>query len=725
MLQVEARVTTISDILDRIRSYSPDADLKTVMSAYLLAAKAHAGQTRKTGEPYLTHPLDVAMILAEMRMDTDTIATALLHDALEDNPLSKQEMTASVGREITGLVDGVTKIGKLKFRSHEELAAENFRKMMLAMSRDVRVILVKLADRTHNMRTIDGHSPEKAKKIAEETMEVFVPIANRLGLSRIKNELEDICFRAIHPESYAHITAWLEKTAADRDQYIHTVCQDLEHRLTADGVHGAVAGRAKHTWSLHKKMQNQGLSLDEIHDLIAFRVIVKDVGQCYATLGLVHSYYPPVPDRIKDYIARPKPNGYKSLHTTVFGPGKRRMEVQIRTEDMHRTNEDGIAAHWKYKEGRLALSNEDMARIGKIREVFQHASEAETAADFMAVLKPEFYADEVFVFTPAGDIRSLPAGATALDFAFAVHSEVGVHCAGAKVNGRIVPLRYELQSGDTLEILTSENQKPNRGWLDIARTGRAIQRIRRYLRAQEHELGVKLGREMVDAELRRSGSALSKVKNDGSLARVAQLHGFDNPELLFVDVAKGKLGLADVGKELLPDGAWKARQEAPSSTLGNLFARWNRRSESPVLISGEDGVLVSFANCCSPLPGEPVEGFITRGRGISVHKVECAELKRTDLDRRIAVEWDRETRLRHSTEVRIVCTDRPGMLADISKVCEQAQININRAEARAMDDGRSVCTLTLSVRDVEEMTTLSANLRRVKGVESVERVQAV
>lgn len=716
-------MTTISDIVEKIRSYSPDADFGVVMSAYLLAAKAHAGQTRKSGEAYLTHPLDVAMILAELRMDTETIATALLHDALEDNPITKAEMEARIGPEVTALVDGVTKIGKLKFRSKDELAAENFRKMMLAMSRDLRVILVKLADRTHNMQTIEHHAPAKQREIARETLEIFVPIANRLGLTRIKNELEDSCFLAMHPDEHREVTAFLERTQADRAVYIARTAGEIRERLAADEVGAEVSGRAKHAASIFRKMQGQGLQVGEVHDIIAFRVIVPDIGRCYASLGLVHSYYPPIPDRIKDYIARPKPNGYQSLHTTVMGPGDRRMEVQIRTPDMHRVNEEGVAAHWRYKEGRLALSNEDVAKIARIRDVFEHASELEDAADFMEALKCEFYADEVFVFTPAGDIRTFPAGASALDFAYSVHTEVGNRCVGAKVNGRMVPLRYALQSGDSVEILTSPNQKPNRGWLEIAKTGRAIQKIRRVLKEEERELGVRLGRELIEAELKRFSITIAKVRAEGGLNRVLQARGIGAADDLYLDVGRGRLMAPDVVRELMPEGAWKPRHETSASPLSAVFGRWGRRAESPVLIGEEDGVLVHFAKCCSPLPGEPIAGFITRGRGITVHRADCGELERLDEDRRVAVQWDAGQRHRHHSEIQIVCADRPGLLADISKVCEQANVNISRADARSIDEDRAVCTLVLSVRDIDEMNVVSANLRKVKGVESVQRLQ--
>jgi guanosine-3',5'-bis(diphosphate) 3'-pyrophosphohydrolase len=712
-------VSTISEILDTIRGYSPDADLEVVMKAYLLAAKAHAGQTRKSGEPYLTHPLAVAGILADMKMDVDTIATALLHDALEDNPLSVNEMRSEMGEVITRLVDGVTKIGKLKFRSNEELQAENFRKMMLAMSADLRVILVKLADRLHNMETLGFHGkPEKQKGIARETLDIFVPIANRLGLTRMKGALEDLCFLYLEPEACAEINAHLEETHGGRADYTARVAEALNQQLHAQGVECEVFGRAKHRYSIFKKMRESGLKVAEVQDILGFRVLVDDIGECYHALGLIHASFPPVPDRIKDYIARPKANGYQSLHTTVVGPEGLRVEVQIRTRAMHRIAEEGIAAHWKYKEGRLALTTDDVARISKIRDLFESAREADNATDFMETVKGEFYADEVFVFTPNGDVKQMPQGSTTLDFAYSVHTDVGNRCTGARVNGRIVPLRYSLKSGDTVEILTSPSQKPNRDWLEIARTGRAIQKIRRELRLQERELGIRLGQEMLEAELKKYHASLQKVKAEGKLLEIAEARGYKDLDHLFVEVAHGQVTPLTLVREILPEEA-RAPQASP---LSSLFTRWRGRTESPVLISGEDGVLVTFARCCGPLPGESVAGYITRGRGISVHKIDCPQLKTQDGDRRIAVEWDPRSTLRHSGEIQILCTDRPGMLSNITKACEQAQVNINRAEARNMPDGRALCTLELAVRDVGELSRLIKTIERITGVEGVNRM---
>lgn len=714
---------TISDIVDKIRSYAPDADIQPVMTAYLLAARAHQGQMRKSGEPYLTHPMAVAGILADLRMDVETVATALLHDALEDNPITRAQMEAEIGPVITELVDGVTKIGKLRFRSKEELAAENFRKMMLAMSRDLRVILVKLADRLHNMSTLEGHgNAEKEKQIARETMEIYVPIANRLGLTSIKDPLEDLCVQVLHPEEFAQIATWLTDTQSDRDAYIAEIVGELKARLAASGVHCKVKGRAKHIASIWRKMERQGVKVEEVPDLLAFRVICADLGTCYLALGLIHAAFPPVPDRIKDYVARPKPNGYQSLHTTVVGPKGRRVEIQIRTADMDRVADEGIAAHWQYKEGHLGLTPDEVIRIARIRELFDAAREAEDATDFMEAVKVEFYADEVFVFTPMGDVKRFPQGATILDFAYAVHTDVGHHCIGAKVNGRMVPLKYELQSGDTVEILTSESQRPSRDWVNLARTGRAIQKIRRYLRHEELEHAVRLGRDMVEAELKRHAWTMAKVLREGRLKDTLKKRHHKDLDGLLVEVARGHLTPSAVAHDLLPEGVWHPRSDDQASgPLQAILSRFRKSSQSPVLITGEDGLLVQFARCCGPLPGEPVVGFITRGRGITVHRLTCTQLGGMDPERQIAVEWDQASDTRHSGEIRIYCTDRPGMLANITKLCEQCGVNINRAEAKTSSESPAVVTLELDLRDVSELNRLIANIEKLPGVEAVHR----
>jgi GTP pyrophosphokinase len=467
-------------------------------------------------------------------------------------------------------------------------------------------------------------------------------------------------------------------------------------------------------------MDRQGLKVEDVPDLLAFRVIASDLGTCYLVLGLVHASFPPVPDRIKDYVARPKANGYQSLHTTVIGPEGLRVEIQIRTEEMDRVAEEGIAAHWQYKEGHLKLSPDELIQIARIRDLFDAARDAEDATDFMEAVKVEFYADEVFVFTPKGDVKRFPQGATTLDFAYAVHTDVGNHCTGAKVNGRLVPLRYELQSGDTVEIVTSESQRPSRDWIALAHTGRAIQKIRRFLRQEEREQGLRLGREMIEAELKRFSWTLQKVCKEASYREALKKRGVKDLDPLLVEVARGHVALGPLVKDLLPDGIYQARQEDHGG-LSSLLNRFRRSTTSPVLITGEDGLLVSYAKCCGPLPGEPIAGFITRGRGITVHRSACPQLAGMDPDRQIPVEWDAQAEVKHSGEIRIYCTDKPGMLAKITNICEQNGVNINRAEAQAPNDAPAVVTLELELRDVSELTRLISNIEKVPGVDAVTR----
>ena len=716
--------TTISDIVATITAYAPDAEVAPVMQAYLLAARAHQGQFRKSGEAYLQHPIEVARILADMRMDVDTIATALLHDALEDNPITKEEMSAQVGPVITELVDGVTKIGKLRFRSQEELQAENFRKMMLAMSKDLRVILVKLADRLHNMRTLEGHNPEKRAKIARETLEIYAPIANRLGLNKLKSELEDLGFRYTEPEAYADILAYLDRTAEDRHTYIERVCVILREELDSVGVQGEVSGRAKEPMSIWRKMQNQGCTVAEVPDILAFRVLLPDLSGCYTMLGQVHARFPPVPGRFKDYIARPKPNGYKSLHTTVIGPSGKRIEVQMRTHAMHSVAEKGIAAHWRYKEGHLDLDPKAMDEVTRIREAFAQAAQTSDATELMETVKVAFYADEVFVFTPAGDVKVFPLGATPIDFAYAIHSDVGDQCVGARVDGRIVPLDYRLKSGDRVEILTKTGQRPRRDWLDIAKTSSAIYRIRRYLRRAEEQSALRVGREILEAELERVGWSLSKADKDGLVDGYLKHRSLKSIDGVFIELARGHRPASEVAQQMLPKGVWFSRQEEGNrNRITGLLNRFVRKSRSPVVIGGQDDLLVSYAGCCNPLPGEPVVGFITRGRGITVHRADCEQLQRLEEDRRIPVEWDAGDDTRHSNSLVIFCENKPGMLSAVTKICEKHAVNIERAEARATQGPVGQILLQVAVRDLAELQAVITKIQRIPEVQHVERSQ--
>lgn len=717
----------IQEIVEEVRTYSPNADIGVVMGAYLFAANAHNGQTRRSGEDYLIHPLAVAFILAQMRMDVDTIATGLLHDTMEDCLTTRTELEGHFNAEVADLVDGVTKIGKLEFRSQEEAQAENFRKLVLAMGRDIRVILVKLADRLHNMRTMEHMKADRQRAISRETLEIYAPIANRLGLSKLKMELEDLCFRYLHPEIYADLTEKLGADSLARQSYIDRTTEAMRAGLAEKGVNVEVSGRPKHLFSIYRKMRQSGLEFEQLYDLTAFRVVAEDVGQCYTALGMLHGTYRHLPDRLKDYIANPKSNGYQSLHTVLMGPEATQIEVQIRTRDMHRVAELGIAAHWRYKEGHLALSREDVGKIARLREVFEAARDIDDSSEFLETVKVDLFSNEIFCFTPRGDVKIFPVGATALDFAYAIHTEVGHNCVGAKVNGRMVPLRYELQSGDYVSILTKPDQRPSRDWLNWAQTGRALSKIRREVREDERERGRVIGKELLENELRKRGMGLNRLIRNGKLERAIKELNQNKAEDLYLSLATGSLAVAKVLKLVVPAELLELPEqtEAPGPIQTIINKVW-RRSESPVLITGEEDVLVGFARCCNPLPGESVMGFITRGHGISVHRSSCPQLLAMEADRRIPVQWQKtKGGSTHPGELALLCSNKPGMLADIGGICKTLEINVTRMEARSLEDEKAELSLEVAVRHVEQLDQLIRKLEQVKGIIRVDRVRAV
>lgn len=705
----------VADIIETVQAYSPDADIDLIMRAYYFSAQAHNGQMRKSGEDYLIHPIAVAGILADMKMDVDTIATGLLHDTMEDCLTTHEALVAEFGPDVADMVSGVTKIGKLQFRTKQEAQAENFRKLILAMSKDVRVILVKLADRLHNMRTMEHMRPDRQKAISQETMDIFAPIANRLGLSRVKSDLEDLCFRYLHPETYADLSDQLEVRAPDHQAKISTVQRLISEGLEERGLTVSITGRVKHLISVHRKMKSKNLSFEEVHDLIAFRILTDDVGQCYTALGIIHSMFPHVPMRLKDYIAQPKSNGYQSLHTVVVPPGGQEVEIQIRTRQMHQLAESGIAAHWRYKEGHLTLSKEEVSKIARLRTLFEVAQEVTDPEEFLETLKIDLFSDEIFVFTPRGDVKFFPSGATALDFAYAIHSEVGNTCTGAKSNGRIVPLRYKLQNGDRLEILTNPSQRPNRDWLAIAKTGRALTKIRRELHEAEREKGRQLGKELLETELKKYNLTLSRITKSGQLDALLEKFNHQRPEQLFLDIAQGNTILNRVMSEIAPE-------EPQQNPITSFINRMRKRSVSPVLISGEEDVLTSYARCCNPLPGESVIGYITRGRGITVHRSDCNNLDGLEPERRIDVQWHKEARSQHSSEIELFCNDETGMLAEIAALCKKREVNIGRMSAEPLPDSKALLNIEVAIRDVRELADLIRALEAMKGIHAVKRV---
>ncbi len=718
-------MTTLENIIEKVQDYASNADIDQLVRAYVFAAREHNGQMRKSGEVYFIHPLAVADILAELKMDVDTISAGLLHDTMEDCLCTLDELEVEFGPEVAQMVDGVTKLGKLQFRTKEEAQAESFRKLVLAMAHDVRVILVKLADRLHNMRTMEHMKPHRQAAISQETLDIYAPIANRLGLSRLKMELEDLCFRYLHPDTHTELTEALGSGREDRQQYIEDATTTLEKQLAAGGLKVRVKGRHKHLFSIFRKMRAQNLAFEQVHDLLAFRVFVDEMPQCYTVLGIIHSLYRHIPEKLKDYIANPKSNGYRSLHTVVIGPGSRPIEIQIRTRAMHSVAEVGIAAHWRYKEGHLALSRDDINKIARLRELFEAAQEVTDSAEFLETIKIELFSNEIFTFTPKGDVKFFPQGATVLDFAYAIHTEVGRTCAGAKVNGAMVPLRYVLRSGDTVRIIRKANRRPNRDWLNIACTGRALTKIRRQLREDEREKDRVVGRELLQQELASHKLNLGRVLKAGTLEGFIRDQGFRKPEELFLAIAQGTIALEQVITELVPtEGPKKPTvTEAADTPLSRLFHKLRRRPKSSVLISGQDNMVVNYARCCNPLPGEAVTGFISREKGITVHASRCKQLLALDPDRRVTVEWQKEARAAHVSELRLVCVDKPGMLEQLGAACKTLGVNVASLKADGLGDGNADVRFAVAVEGVRELNSLIRRLQRIKGIHSVERIQ--
>jgi len=710
----------LDDILQKIRGYHPEADLEPVRQAYTFAARAHQGQMRRSGDPYVVHPLGVASIIADMRLDIPSLCAGLLHDCVEDTSVSVDELRGEFGREVAFLVDGVTKIGKIPWNSREERQAETFRKMLLAMAKDIRVILVKLADRTDNMRTL-GHMPrDKQELIARETMEIYAPLANRLGIQWIKVELEDLSFEHLMPEEYRRMVSDVADRDRERRSFISETVRVVERLLEEHHVRASVSGRVKHYYGIYAKMRRTGLDLAQLTDIIAFRVITHSVRDCYAALGILHSRFTPIPGRFKDYIALPKPNRYQSLHTSVIGPGKERIEVQIRTDEMHRIAEEGVAAHWRYKEGR-PIGSADAAKFDWLRQLAEWPQELRDSAEFMESVKIDLFQDEVYVFTPRGDVKAFPKGATPVDFAYAVHSKVGDHCSGARVNGAMVPLRYQLRNGDTVEILTSPNQKPNKDWIKFAVTSRAKTKIRQVLRHEERERARELGKELLERELRRYGASFAKLQKAGRLEEAAEQMRIGSEDELLMTLGYGKSMASDAVKLLLPEEDRKQEARTPGP-FEKLIRKVTGGPSAGIQVQGLGDVLIRFAKCCSPVPGDPILGFVTHGRGVAVHTRDCSRALDLDPVRRIDVEWDSSVRAAHPVSVQVVCADRPGLLANISRSISEVGVNINQAHCRATDDNRAINTFQFTVHDVGELRTVIQALQRIPGVYAVQRL---
>ncbi len=715
------RKVRIDDVIREVRSYLDNPDLELIRRGYVFAMKHHEGQLRKSGAPYLDHPIATSYLLARMRLDETTIATGLLHDTVEDCATVDGEMVKELfGPEIAMLVDGVTKISQMQFSSLEHQQAENFKKILMATARDVRVILVKLADRLHNMLTLEYVAREKRERIARETMEIYVPLAQRLGMQWVKTALEDLAFRFLNPRAYYDIVLRLARGRKEREKYIDEVIALLKDLLAQHNIQGEVSGRLKSIHSIHRKMQAQNLEFEEVMDLIAFRIILSSVAECYEVLGLIHSLWKPVPGRFKDYIALPKANMYQSLHTTVVGPKGERMEVQLRTQEMHRVAIFGIAAHWRYKEGGAA--DKDGQKFDWLRQIMEWHRETEDPRAFLAGLKTDLFADEVYVFTPKGDVLAFPKGATPIDFAYRIHTQVGHSIVGAKANGRMVPLRYEMQSGERIEVLTRKDQKPSRDWLQFVKTSTAKQKIRSYLKEEELERSLAAGRTMLEKELARYKLTLGKLEKSGDLQRIAEKYNYRTVESLLAAVGYGKLSTKYVLQEIVePD---KLEAGAVESTIDRLLRPLKRKKPESIKIQGIDDVLFRMAKCCSPVPGEAIVGFVTRGRGITVHTADCAIAGTLDEERRVEVEWgetnDQKT---VATTVAVTVQDRAGMLASITNVIGAQEINIHEIHSKNQPDQAAEIHFVLEINHIQQLNKLLSEIGKIRGVISAKRLR--
>ncbi|MDD2201865.1 MAG: bifunctional (p)ppGpp synthetase/guanosine-3',5'-bis(diphosphate) 3'-pyrophosphohydrolase [Firmicutes bacterium] len=708
---------TLDGLLEKARANRPDVDLSLIQNAWSYAQEAHDGQVRESGEPYFDHPVSVAFILADMNLDANTMAAGLLHDVIEDTGKSYEEISEAFGSEIATLVDGVTKLSRMDFKSREEQQAESLRKMFVAMAKDIRVILIKLADRLHNMRTLDYSPPEKQKRVAGETLEIYAPLAHRLGMWRMKWELEDLSLRYLDSMAYYELVEKVATKRQEREGYIEEARRTLEAALGEIGISAEIQGRPKHFYSIYRKMEKQGKDFGEIWDLMGLRVIVGTLRECYAVLGAVHSIWKPIPGRFKDYVAMPKSNMYQSLHTTVIGPRGEPLEIQIRTWEMHRTAEYGIAAHWRYKEGGGGGGDFE-EKITWLRQILEWQKETRNGTEFVETLKVDLFSDEVYVFTPRGDVKTLPAGSTPVDFAYSIHTDVGHSCSGARVNGRMVPLSKKLSTGDIVEIITSKSQAgPSRDWLAIAKTSKAKGKIRQWLKEQRREASVEQGKELIEKELRRLGLEVRANMKDERLLEVAQKFSYQSANDLLGSVGYGKVSAAQVVTRLVPD---RVLDEVPKP----FPTRSKSRSSHGVSVPGVDNVLVRFARCCNPVPGDEIIGYVTRGRGVSVHRLDCRNasiILDNDEERAVEVCWDTKAGESYPVDIEMEAYDAPGLLTLVINTTVEMKAHVSAVTARTVSNRLAVINMTMEINDVKHMNSVIERLKRISGVQSVRR----
>ncbi len=714
----------ITDILDQAGTYLNPDDLEIIEKAYIYSATVHQGQVRLSGEPYLTHPMEVAGILVGMEVDPATIVTGMLHDTVEDTLATLPEIEEAFGKDVAFLVDGLTKISKITFGSKEERQAENFRKMILAMSTDIRILLVKLADRVHNMRTLEFHPVEKQKYIAKETMELFAPLANRLGINWMKTELEDLAFRYLNYDDYNELTRRVAKKKQEREQYTEEVRKIIVEEMAKYDLKCVVEGRPKHFYGIYKKMQEQRINFDEVYDLTAFRIILDSDKEkdCYEALSVVHAHWKPIPGRFKDYIAIPKVNNYRSLHTTVIGPYGERVEIQIRTREMHEWAEEGIAAHWRYKEKRSLYQGSDEEQIKKLRELLEVQKDLTNPREFMSNLKLALFPDEVYVFTPNGDVRAFPKGSTPLDFAYSIHTDVGNQCIGAKVNRNIVPLKYELQNGDTVEIITQAGTHPSKDWLKYTVTSRARQKIKNWINTEERIKSIALGKDLLEKEFRKRSLKFGQFVKSEEIKKIFEDYSLSSLDDLLAMVGYFKLSPKKVVNYMLPE---PEEEEGAIEKVEQPVRRKDRpKSSAGISLTGIEDIMVRFGKCCDPIPGDEVIGFVSRGRGITVHKADCPNVQGAEPDRLVELEWNIKERHTYPVHMRVVCKDKKGALAEISAVIASSDVNISQAHVDT-GDLSAVFNFRVDVSDLNQFNKVVSAIRRIKNVQSVERIKLV
>lgn len=729
----------LQDIIDKIREYAPNTDTTLVEKSYYLAKSAHEGVLRKSGEPYIIHPIAVANILVEMQLDIATISAGLLHDVIEDTDYTYDDIEEMFGNEIADLVDGVTKLGQIKYKSKEETQAENLRKMFLAMAKDIRVILIKLADRLHNMRTLKYMPEEKAKYKAKETLEIYGGIAHRLGISKIKWELEDLALRYIDSDGYYDLVNKVSMKRSQREAYIEKIVRLLQEKFNEVNIDCEVYGRPKHFYSIYKKMQNKHKTFEEIFDLTAVRIVVDTIKDCYAVLGMVHTLWVPMPGRFKDYIAMPKANMYQSLHTTVIGPEGEPVEIQIRTHEMHNIAEYGIAAHWKYKEGTMSNNDKMEEKLKWLRQMMEWEKDVKDPQEFLDSLKEDVFNSQVYVFTPKGDVIELPAESTPIDFAYRVHTKVGNKCTGAKINGRLVPIDYKLQNGEIVEIITSSNSNgPSRDWLRLVKTPNARNRIRQFFKKERREENIERGYEILEKEFKKYGIPLKDSSIEKFMEQVAKKFNQPSLEDLIATIGYGGIVVSQVVPKVrdyyLKEEKKKEKEnrQKEQDDLGNNnlsykeYKEKRTKNSSGVIVRGLDNILVRFAKCCNPLPGDEIIGYVTKGRGVAIHRADCPNCKLDNelfSKRLIDVEWNNPKKSKFEGEIRILANDRKGILNDLTHMIAVQKININGINARKSKDGMTHINLLIEVNDISELTDLMKKLRSIPGVEDVFRVR--